>query len=599
MAASTNIKSGGLVTLTVKVEDAVVSDQFPVKSIEIENRANRIPKARIEILDGDVSSGKFEASSSSSFKPGNEITIEAGYDSKNEILFKGIITNQTLRINNSVRSELVVECRDKAVKMIVGRKSLSYSKKKDSEIITSIIGNYSGLSADVTSTSATWDEQVQYDTTDWDFVLSRAEANGLIVTVLNGKISIQKPDAQTSPVLEIKYGQNLIEFNADINAVTQLTEAKASSWDYQNQEIVTGEASNSYAGPGNLSSSELAEVVKLSDYQLKTSGSLQESDLTNWSKAQLVKSSFSKIQGEVRFQGTELVNAGHFITLSGVGERFSGDYLVSGVVHNISMGNWTTEAVLGLTPVWFSNEPDIMSPPAAGLLPGVRGLFNATVKKIYEDPNSQYRILVDVPLFDQGGEGIWARLTNFYSTNGAGVFFLPEVGDEVIIGFLNEDPRYPIILGSVYSSTKIKPFEGLEPNEKNSKKAIVSKSGIYLEFDDEDKILTITTPAKNKVICSDKDKQITVQDQNNNSIVMSESGITIKSEKDINIDAGQNLTLKGNQGVSIESATGDVSTSGMNVKVQADTQYSVEGGETAQINSSIELSLNSEMIMIN
>ena len=55
---------------------------------------------------------------------------------------------------------------------------------------------------------------------------------------------------------------------------------------------------------------------------------------------------------------------------------------------------------------------------------------------MYEDPDSQFRILVSVPLFDPNGEGIWARLTNFYSTNGAGIFFLPEVGDEVVLGFL-------------------------------------------------------------------------------------------------------------------------------------------------------------------
>ncbi len=80
--------------------------------------------------------------------------------------------------------------------------------------------------------------------------------------------------------------------------------------------------------------------------------------------------------------------------------------------------------------------------------PAVRGLINGTVKKMYDDPLGQFRVLVDVPMFNNYGEGIWARLANFYSTSGAGAFFMPEVGDEVVVGFLNEDPCSPVILES-------------------------------------------------------------------------------------------------------------------------------------------------------
>ena len=175
---------------------------------------------------------------------------------------------------------------------------------------------------------------------------------------------------------------------------------------------------------------------------------LENTDLNNWSKAQIVKSEYSKIIGEAKFQGTNLIDPGKYMTFNGLGDRFNGDYLISGVVHDLSDGNWISEVSLGLSPIWFTEEPDVMAPPASGLLPGARGLLNGTVKQIFGDPDSQYRILVDIPLFDTNGSGIWARLSNFYSTSGAGAFFLPEVGDEVILGFLNEDPRFPVILGS-------------------------------------------------------------------------------------------------------------------------------------------------------
>ncbi|URM36042.1 phage baseplate assembly protein V [Flavobacterium anhuiense] len=287
------------------------------------------------------------------------------------------------------------------------------------------------------------------------------------------------------------------------------------------------------------------------------------------------------------------------MTFAGLGDRFNGDYLIAGVVHDLSQGNWITEVSLGLSPFWFTEEPDVMAPPASGLVPGAKGLFNATVKQMYEDPDSQYRVLVDVPLLDPKGQGIWARLTNFYSTSGAGAFFMPEVGDEVILGFINEDPRYPIILGSVYSSTSIKPFTGLDPNQKNSIKAIVSKSGISVQFDDENKVWTVATPNKNTIIISDKDKKITIQDENNNSIVMSNSGIDLSSQKNINISANQNVTIKGNQGVNIQSSGGDVAIKGLNIKENADMQYSAQGGQMAQVSGGMQLTLKGAMVMIN
>lgn len=598
MSASTTITSGGLVTFDIKTNGSAIPDAMDVQSIEVEKGVNRISVAKIVIIDGSPADETFSVSSSSTFVPGNTVTIEAGYDSKNETIFTGIITKQSIRIHGAEGSVLVVECRDEAIKMVVGRKSVTYSKKKDSDIMSTIIGN-SGLSADVSATTTEWPEQVQYYTTDWDFLLARAETNGMIVTTLNGKVSVFPPDNDTSSVLEIAYGNNLLEFNASLDSVTQLGSAKATSWDFTQQQTTSGEASSSYAGPGNLSSKKLSEVVGLSDYELQSTAPLQESDLTNWSKAALVKSAYAKIQGDVKFQGSNLVDPGKYLTLAGLGDRFNGDHIISNVQHVIGHGNWVTEVSVGLSPIWFTEEPDVMAPPASGLLPGAQGLFNATVKKMYEDPDSQYRVLVDIPLFDPNGEGLWARLTNFYSTSGAGTFFMPEVGDEVVVGFLNEDPRYPIILGSMYSADNNKPFDGLDPNEKNTIKAFVSKSGINIQFDDENKVLTLETPSKNTAIFSDEDKQITIKDQNNNSIVMSESGITIKSDKDITVQATQNLTLKGDQGVTIESSGGDVQIKGLNIKETAQMQYSAEGSMTASLQGGTETTIKGAMVMIN
>ena len=599
MITTSEISSGAIATFSIKVNGEIIPDLFNIYSIHVEKNINRIPVAKIVILDGEPSTGTFDASSSATFLPGATISIEAGYDSKNELIFKGIITSQSIRIDNIVGSALEVECRDPAVKMIVGRKSITYNNKKDSDIISNIIGNYSDLSADVTTTNTIWPEQVQYYVTDWDYILALAEANGLIVTTINGKVAVNAPDSNTSSVLKVSYGDGLMEFNAKLNSITQLENVTSNSWDFKNQAIINSQATPNEAGAGNLSTKKLSEVIGLSAYQLQTSAPLETTDLNNWSKAQIAKSEYSKIIGEAKFQGTSLIDPGKYMTFAGLGDRFNGDYLISGVIHELSEGNWFSTVNLGLSPNWFTEEPDVMASPASGLLPGARGLLNGIVKQLFGDPDSQYRILVDVPVFDVNGAGIWARLSNFYSTSGAGAFFLPEVGDEVILGFLNEDPRFPVILGSLYSSSKVKPFTGLEPNEKNSIKAIVSKSGISIEFDDENKIWTVATPNKNTIIISDKDKQITIKDQSQNSIVMSSNGIDMSSPKNISISAQEKVTIKGTQGIEIESNGGDVETKGLNIKETATMQFTANGGQTAQVTGGIELTLKGAMVMIN
>jgi len=169
----------------------------------------------------------------------------------------------------------------------------------------------------------------------------------------------------------------------------------------------------------------------------------------------------------------------------------------------------------------------------------------------------------------------------------------------MIVGFLNEDPRFPIILGSLYSNSKLKPFEELVPNKRNTTKAIVSKSGIEIIFDDENQIFTITTPDKNTIVFSDADKQITIQDQNNNTITMSEIGIALKSPKSISIDSEEKVSIIGAQGISLKAQEGDVNVEGVNIQHKAGREFSAEGSASASVESSGSLTLQGAMVMIN
>jgi hypothetical protein len=112
-------------------------------------------------------------------------------------------------------------------------------------------------------------------------------------------------------------------------------------------------------------------------------------------------------------------------------------------------------------------------------------------------------------------------------------------------------------------------------------------------------VLSLITPGNNTVVLDDQNKQITVKDGNGNSIVMSESGIAIKSDKTISLEAGEKVTIKGDGGIGLQSSTGDVDTSANNINQTAQMQFAAKGNATASVQSGAELTLKAAMIMIN
>lgn len=186
----------------------------------------------------------------------------------------------------------------------------------------------------------------------------------------------------------------------------------------------------------------------------------------------------------------------------------------------------------------------IIDTPAAGLIPAIHGLQIGIIDKYEDDPDKQFRVKVKIPSIEKDGI-VWARLASIDSGNKRGIFFRPEKGDEVILGFINDDPRQAIILGSVHSEKNPLPV-GFEVTEENYKKGIVTKQGLKILFDDENKLIEISTSNSNIFRLLDKDKGIHLEDENGNTFTMDDKGFNIKSSKDIVIE-GKNITIKGSK----------------------------------------------------
>ncbi|MGZ8250169.1 MAG: phage late control D family protein, partial [Methylomagnum sp.] len=153
-----------------------IPDTYLVRQIYVHKEVNRIPTAKIVLIDGSSAEETFAISESGAFLPGKAVEIKLGYLDQLTTIFKGIVVKHGIRVRGGGNSSLVVSCMDKAVLLTLGRKSTLFLKKKDSDIIDKLIKGQ-GLESDVAATAIQHEELVRYYATDWDFIVSRAEAN--------------------------------------------------------------------------------------------------------------------------------------------------------------------------------------------------------------------------------------------------------------------------------------------------------------------------------------------------------------------------------------------------------------------------------------
>lgn len=584
------------ISLSIKVKGAAIKNTIEVISVFISKEVNRIPIAIFRILDGGVfgsPEGKFENSESDDFIPGNDVEIEMGYGDKREKVFAGIILSQRL-VAKKNNSYIEIKCKDKAVKLTKGRFNTIYTESTDSDVFSKIVGEF-GLKKEIDATKVSHAQLVQHNCSHWDFILMRAEVNNLLVIPQNNTFQVKSIDLSSKPSVTIQADLSVIDADLDLDAEEIVKEINVVSWDEKQQEINTVSTKiNDSLSSGNLSTSKLSGV--LSDLKINrlNSTSLPKDELQSIGDSASNRIVLTKIKGKIQVVGTSSINPGDFVKLTKFSSRFDGNVFISKVEHDMEEGDWITTLYIGMSSKYHSSMPEIEEHDAGGNLPGSKSLIIGVIQGFEDDPDGNFRVKLKLPAYESEGF-VWARMSIPYASANAGFFFYPEVGDEVLVGFVNCDPRYPVVMGSLYSQ-KNKATEN--PVEKNQFKSIVTKSGISIKFDDEDKILTITTPDGNKLMMNDKDKMIEVEDMNGNKLIMNDSGISMDSPKDIKISAKGKISLDATGALDISSKA-DITVKGMNISQTANTSFKASGNASAELSASGQTTVKGAMVMIN
>lgn len=548
---------------TVKVGGQPVGREQQLLGAYVIKAVNRISAARLVYLDGSAAAGDFPLSNAATFVPGAEVEILAGATSDAEPIFKGIVVSQAIRVRDSAASQLVVECRHAAARLTVGAKNAFYLEQTDSDVISALL-DAAGLQADVEATTVTHAQQVQFRSSDWDYLLARAEANGKLVFTNDGGVAVRAPRLSGSPVCTLQYGATILELDAEIDARSQYTAVKSVTWDPARQALVEREAADpAISAPGNLAGSDLAAVAALPSFELRHA-SLGEEEAQAWADAQWLKSQLSRVSGRAKCQGIATVNPGDLVELAGVGARYSGKVFVTGVRQDFdTVQGWKTHVQFGSRDKWPAQDR-ATAPKAGALLPAANGLQVGVVAS-NEDPEGEHRVRVRLPLVDADADGLWARAASLDAGAERGFFFRPEIGDEVVVGFLEDDPRRAVILGMLHSSAKAAPLAG---SDDNHEKAYRSRSGMRLYFNDDTKVALLETPAGNRLTLSEEDQGLKLEDQNGNRIELTPQGIVIESAGSLELKAASDLKMQGPASAEL-SSTSITTVRGATVKINS------------------------------
>ncbi len=412
---------------------------------------------------------------------------------------------------------------------------------------------------------------VQYKETAWQFLQRLCSVYGEWLFYDGQKLVIGPP--ASSEKASLVFGSNLSRFNMALQV--RPTDRQVFAWDAN-----AGEVRNSTT-QGIEDKAGLDEMGKHVHQASKTvfgstPKSLTNTFISNQSKLEEAVNVNAAMQSSnyVRFNG----NSGHpGVTIGGQVE-VQGQNIFSGIPE--SYGTFIVISANHFIDSQGNYNNDFIAIPASIKYPPVtawaepRCETQSAVVTDNNDPRGLGRVRVKYHWMNGAEKSPWIRVATPHAGGGKGVYFIPEIGEEMVIAFEGASPTKPYALGAVYNGKATNPFA----NPNNDIKTLQTRSGCKIVFNDQEKSITISDPSENVVVLDGK----------GNISISSPTSISLKS-KDISITATNNVTI---------SATENLVESGKVVGISAETDLTATG-KKVMVNGTAQLTLDSPELNAN
>jgi len=474
-------------------------------------------------------------------EPGKGIQISAKEQQNEHPLFDGEIIELEPEFG-AASQRLVIRAFDRLHRLARGRYVRSFVNVTDGDLVSKI-GQELGLQTDVDPTSQVHPYVFQNNQSNLEFLQARAGALGYLVFV-DGKtlhVAAPKSDAGT---IELKWAETLHEFHPRLTTVGQITASTVRGWDPSTRQAILGQAQN---GNGTPKVGEQRQPGALAQQAFNLEAPLLTADRPIRSQAvadRLAQTMADRrasrfIEADGSCAGNSKVVAGASVHVTAVGDRFSGTYLVTSALHTYSAhdGYTTRFSISGQNAVTLLSvlEPETATGSMTGLAIGI--------VTDNQDPDNQGRVKVKYPWLSPDHASDWARVVVPGGGDQRGIEFLPEINDEVLVGFELGDVHHPYVLGGLWNGQDKPPGDGVVSGSKVQKRVIKSRTGHTVTLDD-----------------TDGGGGITIADKSGNQIQLDtgSNALKIKTQGDVTIEAQGNFSVK---------AQGQVEIDGMGVTV--------------------------------
>ncbi|MEO1185919.1 MAG: phage baseplate assembly protein V, partial [Cyanobacteria bacterium J06636_27] len=334
------------------------------------------------------------------------------------------------------------------------------------------------------------------------------------------------------------------------------------------------------------------------------------------------------VEADALSEGNPDIRPGKVIKLKDMG-KYSGSYYVTETRHLFENRIYTTKfSVRGLR----GDDLFTFVSPQSRLQPGQTLLIGIVSNN--NDPKKWGRVRVKFPTLTEKHESDWARVVSIGAGKERGFDCLPEIHDEVLVGFEHGDIHRPFVIGGVWNGKDAPPtsvedsvadgkvrlrtvktrtghtLQFVESDKGESKKGIYidTKYGHHVNLNDSEKKIEIKTKENNCVILDDQNKKIEVKTDGGNKCILDDSGkkITIESSGEVDISASQKikLTVGGssiemtNSSITLKMGGNKIEIGGSGIDVDSSATMSVKGLSTT-VKGSASVTVSGPMISMN
>ncbi|MEO3780720.1 VgrG-related protein [Micromonospora sp. B11E3] len=478
---------------------------------------------------------------------------------------------------------------DLAHRLLRGRRVAAYPGMSVPDVVRKVArraGLKAGRIDPVTGVGGEPEAQLSQDNvSDWTFLNRLAGLVGAQVLVLDGELHLRMPEPPagapdpsaraTQDPLVLEVNRNLIALRAGVTATAQVPEVAARGWDPATKRAVSATAVPKVPGAEGIGvdPAALGKQVGSPPYLVAdpTLGSDAAVRAVAGALAGDLGGGCAEIEGVAK--GNARLRAGAAVALANVGEPFQGRYVLTSTRHVFSeQAGYTTAFTVS------GRSDRSLYGLTAGAARADRtgdGLVPAVVSDV-KDPKRLGRVRLTLPWLDGAYTTGWARVVQPGAGADRGAVLLPEVGDEVLVGFTGGNLDAAYVLGGLHNGTDAPPRLDTEAVDGSSgriaARALVSRTGHRLE-------LLEAGSGPDGVLLATGDRKFTLRlDRTGRQVeIVSDGKVSVRARNGISLDAGSGpLELAGQQ-VTV-TAKGDVGIEGQGrVSVRGSAGASVEG----------------------